>query len=300
MSQLDPSRYVKASSGTVYGQSYGIYWDKTNSQLVLAIAGTVIARADATGITADLEVADNIRGDLLRRGASALERFAAKTSGQVVMGDGTDVISQAISGDITLSGAGAAAVVNITQASQAAGDMFYKATGTTLTRLAKGSANQIMKSDGSVPSWGLALAANLDPTLVKYVAVEVSSGELLAINATPKTIVAAPGAGFTTVIHRALLVLNYVSAAYANNGILGLYETDSSGTLLTGTLTLASFLAQTADTQKELHPTAASATTGLTRGDNKAVVLTQAGGESITGDSPVSVRCWYSTVPNGL
>jgi hypothetical protein len=137
-------------------------------------------------------------------------------------------------------------------------------------------------------------------TQVNYVKVPVTATEIKAINATPKTIVAAPGAGFTTVIQSALLVLNWNSQAYANNGILGLYETNASGTLLTGTLTLASFLAQTADTQKELNPTAASATTGLTRGDNKAVVLTAATGETITGDSPVDVHCWYSTVPNGL
>ncbi len=154
-----------------------------------------------------------------------------------------------------------------------------------------------LSGDGTLSSAGV---LTLGVTQVKYVKVAVSSAELLAINAAPKTIVAAPGAGFTTILHNALLVLNYNSVAYANNGILGLYETNASGTLLTGTLTLASFLDQTADTQKELHPSAASATTGLTRGDNKAVVLTQATGESISGDSPVDVHCWYSTVPNGL
>jgi hypothetical protein len=144
------------------------------------------------------------------------------------------------------------------------------------------------------------LSAMLSPLLVRYVKVPVTSAEILAINATPKAVVAAPGAGYIVNVHKAVLVLNYGTVAYANNGILGLYETNASGTLLTGTLTLASFLAQTADTIKELHPTAASATTGLTRLDNKAVVLTQATGESITGDSPVDVHCWYSIVPHGL
>ena len=142
-------------------------------------------------------------------------------------------------------------------------------------------------------------SADLANTVPKYVKVTVSSAELLAINATPKTIVAAPGAGFTIVIHKALLVLNYNSAGYANNGLLGLYETDASGQVLTGTLTLASFLAQTADTQKELVPNI-STTTGLTRLDNKAIVLTQATGESITGNSPVDVHLWYAIIPNGL
>jgi hypothetical protein len=98
-------------------------------------------------------------------------------------------------------------------------------------------------------------------------------------------------------VHRCLLNLRYNSAAYANNGILGLYETNAAGTLLTGTVTLASFLAQTASIQKELSTEAASATTGLTRLDNKAIVLTQATGESISGNSPVDVHCWYSTIP---
>jgi hypothetical protein len=240
MAQLDPSRYRRLTAPYGYASSDGLYYDTTGSSLVLALGGTIVDVITASGRTGDLEISSETRGDLLRRGASAWERYAIGTSGKVLQSDGTD------------------------------------------------------------PVWGLVLAANLDPTLTKYVKVPVSSAELLAINATPKTIVAAPGAGYTTIIHRALLVLNYNSAAYANNGILGLYETDAAGTLLTGTLTLASFLAQTADTQKELHPTAASATTGLTRLDNKAVVLTQATGESISGDSPVDVHCWYSTVPNGL
>lgn len=249
MAQLDQSRYRRLSPPARNNNSDGLYFDALNTRLVMAIGGTIVDVITAEGSTADLEVTSEARGDILRRGASAWERLAAKTSGQILVGDGTDVVSVAVSGDATLSAAGA-----------------------------------------------LTLAA----TQVKYVKVPVSSAELLAINATPKTIVAAPGAGFTTVVQAALLVLNYNSAAYVNNGILGLYETNAAGTLLTGTLTLASFLGQTADTQKELNPTAASATTGLTRLDNKAVVLTQATGESITGNSPIDVHCWYSTVPNGL
>lgn len=221
MSQLSSSQYKRLTKALTYGQSDGLYWDATNSQLVLVIGDSVIAKLPAS----------------------------AASSGKILVGDGADIEAVSVSGDATLSSAG---------------------------------------------------AISLAVTQVKYTKVAVSSAELLAINATPKTIVAAPGAGYTTIVHRALLVLNYNSAAYVNNGILGLYETNAAGALLTGTLTLASFLGQTADTQKELHPTAASATTGLTRLDNKAVVLTQATGESITGNSPIDVHCWYSTVPNGL
>jgi len=44
----------------------------------------------------DLTIASEARGDLLRRGASAWERVAAKTSGNVLTGDGTDAVSAAI------------------------------------------------------------------------------------------------------------------------------------------------------------------------------------------------------------
>ena len=41
----------------------------------------------------DLTIASEARGDLLRRGASAWQRVAAKTAGNLVGGDGTDVVS---------------------------------------------------------------------------------------------------------------------------------------------------------------------------------------------------------------
>lgn len=230
MAQLDADDYVRLTPEPVYGQSDGLYYKRSDGSLVMVVNG----------------VAQSTFG-------------AAPTAGKVMISDGTTVAPTALSGDVTVTGAGVTAI---------------------------GAAK--------------VLSSMLSPLTIQYTTVTASSAQLLAINATPKTVVAAPGAGFVTIIHKAILVLNYNSAAYANNGILGLYETNAAGTLLTGTLTLASFLAQTADTIKELHPTAASATTGLTRLDNKAVVLTQATGESITGNSPVDVHCWYSTVPHGL
>lgn len=257
MAQLNPNQYIKiGGGGPTYGSSDGLYYDKTNSKLVLAVAGSVVASWATTGL--DDLVSGETRGDILRRGASSWERHVALTSGQVLLGDGADIKSTALSGDVTVNGSGVTAI----------------------------GADKV-------------LSAMTSPLLLKYASVPVSSAELLAINATPKTLVAA-AAGYVHIVHAAILVLNYNSAAYANNGVLGIYETNASGTLLTGTLTLASFLAQTADTIKELHPTAASATTGLTRVDNKAIVLTQATGESISGNSPINVHLWYSTIPHGL
>jgi hypothetical protein len=137
---------------------------------------------------------------------------------------------------------------------------------------------------------------------LQYAEVTVTDTEIKAINASPKTLVAAPGAGYCTEFVSAVLILDYNSAAYVNNGILGVYETDSSGNLLSGTLTLANFLGLTADTIKQINP-AAEATpslTGVTMAENKALVLTAATGETITGDSPVRVKIAYRIHATGL
>ena len=51
----------------------------------------------------NLTIASQARGDLLRRGATAWERVSAKTSGNVVAGDGTDAVSVAIATPLAVS-----------------------------------------------------------------------------------------------------------------------------------------------------------------------------------------------------
>ena len=145
------------------------------------------------------------------------------------------------------------------------------------------------------------LSAMVSPLLVQYKKVSLTTAEAVALNTAPKTLVAA-AAGYTTVIHQALLVLNYAGAAITANGVVGLFETDSAGVALSGTLTLASFLGAGADVQKWINAPAGSATVGITRLDNKAVVLSQATGDSTIGasTSTVDVHLWYSVIPHLL
>jgi len=138
--------------------------------------------------------------------------------------------------------------------------------------------------------------AYLKGTNIDYAEIAITSAELLALNATPKTLVAAPGTGYVTEFISALLILDYVSAAYANNGILGVYETNAAGPVQSDTVALADFLAKTADTMVVLQALSAD-TTMLA---NKALVLTMATGESITGDSPVRVKVAYRIHATGL
>lgn len=85
MSQLDPTRYKRLTQSMTYGQSDGLYWDSTNSRLVVAVGDTVYE--------APLHLSSQSRGDVIRRGAGAWERLSAKESGYSLVGDSQDITS---------------------------------------------------------------------------------------------------------------------------------------------------------------------------------------------------------------
>lgn len=125
----------------------------------------------------------------------------------------------------------------------------------------------------------------------------VTSAQLLALNATPQTIIAAPGAGLAIIPTRTIV---YKPAGTAYAGIatgedLVLKYTNGSGAQCSGVIETTGFLDQaTAQTRVVGMPGA----TGTTAGDyapvaNAAVVLHLLVGEITTGDSPLYVRVWY-------
>ena len=102
MAQLDPSRYKRLTKPYAYASSDGLYWDGTNSRLVVSINGTVYE--------APLHIASQARGDVLRRGASTWERAASVAAGSIAVGNGTDSVPVVPTGDVTIDGSGATAI----------------------------------------------------------------------------------------------------------------------------------------------------------------------------------------------
>lgn len=147
---------------------------------------------------------------------------------------------------------------------------------------------------------GLEHLAEVGYGVVRHVDVVVSSAELLALNTTPKTIVAAPGAGLAIVPASpiaAILHLDYNSAAYdgiAAGEDLSFKYTDGSGTELF-TVEATGFLDETADAVRY-----AADPTLVTPEANKAVVLHMLTGNIATGNSPLRVRFYYRIVPTAL
>lgn len=132
-----------------------------------------------------------------------------------------------------------------------------------------------------------------EDSFIETSVLTISTGELLALNATPKTLISAPGAGIAIVPVDILLFLDYNSAAYA--GItagedLAFRYTNGSGNIV-ATVETTGFLDQTSDQHRiyrcygEVTPTA-----------NAALVAHMTSGEITTGDSPLKVKIRYRLV----
>jgi hypothetical protein len=130
-----------------------------------------------------------------------------------------------------------------------------------------------------------------------YVDKIITSAQVLALFATPITVMAAPGAGLAIIPLRMQL---YKPAGTAYAGIaagedLVLKYTNAAGAQCSGVVETTGFMDQaTAQTRMVGMP----GSTGATAGDyapvaNAAVVLHLLTGEIITGTSDLIVRVWY-------
>lgn len=145
-------------------------------------------------------------------------------------------------------------------------------------------------------------AAEAAETTIKFVDVTISSAELLALNATPKQILAAPGAGLANVL---VDVVAYKAAGTAYAGIaagedLSIKYTNSSG-LEVAEIETTGFLDQaTAQTRYAKSFNAASGISSITPVANAALVMMLLTGEITTGNSDLKLRVYYRTIPTTL
>ena len=85
-----------------------IVYERSTGDIVFIRRNAERSRLTSSGLAT--LVSSEARGDILRRGASAWERLGAASSGNVLVGDGTDVASVALTGDVTVTGAGVTAI----------------------------------------------------------------------------------------------------------------------------------------------------------------------------------------------
>jgi len=137
----------------------------------------------------------------------------------------------------------------------------------------------------------------------QYTDVLVTSAQVLALNATPKTLVAAPGAGKALLLEGAVIYMPYNSVAYSGVAAgedLTIKYTGSGGTVL-GTCETTGFIDQTTNQTRYVRRTAAAdaAVSDFTPA-NTPLVLHLLVGEVAAGNSPLIVRVYYKVIPTVL
>lgn len=120
-----------------------------------AIASGVIVNADiksdAAIVSSKLALAT---GSIILGAAGIGSALDAKTSGNIMVGDGSTVASVAVSGDITLAADGEVSVTDLTMTSEAQGNVLYF-NGSNWVVLAPGTSGKFLKTQGDSanPIW---------------------------------------------------------------------------------------------------------------------------------------------------
>lgn len=154
--------------------------------------------------------------------------------------------------------------------------------------LNKDGALVINRADNAIETFGLMQATR------------ITSAQLLALNATPRTVVVAPPAGLA-IVPRKVQVYKPAGTAYAGIAAgedLVLKYTNAAGQQCSSVIEATGFLDQaTAQHRMAFLP----GTSGATAGDinpvpASAVVMHLLTGEITTGTSDLFVRVWYDLV----
>lgn len=131
---------------------------------------------------------------------------------------------------------------------------------------------------------------NLENSTVTEAVVTLTSAQVLALNTTPRTLVAAPWAWKFIDVESITWYVDYNSAAYATNTTLEFRYTNASWAKVTADE--AALLTATADKVN----TVKAVTTELVNVVNAPVVVNVATWDPITGNSPVKFIVRYKVV----
>lgn len=126
--------------------------------------------------------------------------------------------------------------------------------------------------------------------VTQFVEVSLTNAEMLALRASPKTLVAAPGAGYYNEFVSATLFFDYTAAYTETADNMAIKYTDGSGTAVSQTIEATGFVDATADTATNALPKI-DAIVAKTACENKALVLHNTGdGEYGGGNAANAVR----------
>jgi hypothetical protein len=127
----------------------------------------------------------------------------------------------------------------------------------------------------------------------------LTTAQVLALNATPITVIAAPGAGFVTIVDHVLFSMDYAGVAYVAGAgeDLVLKYTNGSGAEVCKPVDGADFIDEAADVIAYSPGMIQTDDQGLVLTANAAVVAHMLTGEVITGTSDIVIHAYYYVIP---
>lgn len=136
---------------------------------------------------------------------------------------------------------------------------------------------------------------------VRIDTVTVTTAQLLALRATPATLVAAPGAGLYLEFLGASLILDYNSIAYTEStDNMAIRFTNTTAAIVSQAIESTGFIDQTVDTITSALPKI-DAIVAASVAVNAPLVLHNTGdGEFASGNSPLIVKIAYRVHSSGL
>ncbi len=146
--------------------------------------------------------------------------------------------------------------------------------------------------------------AKMDDEIIQITSGTIANAAVRTLNATPVTVIPAPGAGKMILVHRVVWELDYTApgfdAAAAGDTLLLRY-TDGSGAAVVSAIAGDTFGGATADTIAVAIGVAVAVAAATSR-VNQAIVAAITTGEwySAAGGSAIKYKIWYSVVDSGL
>jgi hypothetical protein len=146
-----------------------------------------------------------------------------------------------------------------------------------------GDANKILSAVGHP-----GMREKLGNAIDSYVDVKLTAAQLDALNATPVTLIAAPGSGKVTVVTKVFGFLDYGTATYAGSSqVLKINYTDGSGA------TVATFLEAFGEATADKYEAPAIADCYPVA---NAAIVAATNADWTTGDSVIYLRIHYHVV----
>lgn len=137
---------------------------------------------------------------------------------------------------------------------------------------------------------------------IRFAEVTVSSAELLALAAAPKTLVAAPGAGKMLWFISALIIADNGTAYTITNAgdDLAIRYKDGSGDIISATVDTAGLIDTTSDVVTQVMPLITDSKSPKADVENQPLVLDNIGAAEFTlGTGVLRVKIFYSVVTTG-